>query len=121
MGFKLAIKAVVSVPIEFKVDDGGGSPALHRFKLKCGRIGEKEFKASITDEVTGEVTNELIRAKLVELTTDWEGQKFVIDDETGEPAAFSTAAFEYMLDQMGVLDVAAKSYRKVCEAKAKNS
>lgn len=120
MSFKLAIKPVVGVPVEFKVDDGSGTAALHRFSLKCLRVGVKEFTDAITDPESGEITNERIRTKLLELATGWEGQKFVLDEESGEPSAFSQDALAYMLDQFGVLDVVAKSFRKVCEAKAKN-
>lgn len=54
------------------------------------------------------------RKLLHSVVIGWPGQEIVVDDNG--PVAFSAAAFDYLLDQSGVLDALLSAYARACRA-----
>ncbi len=109
MGYKLSVGNKVVVPVKFELADAGQKKKFS-FTLLCTRLTDKEFQDGIKGE--GDFpTPEKIRAQMLEITTGWENQTFVLDDD-GAPAMFCSEALEVMFAATGVLDVVLKSYLK---------
>lgn len=107
--YTLAIDDVVEVPV--------------KFTLKAGKVN-KPFSVTLiarrqTKEEAEAASDVTIKDFLLDNVTDWTDQRLVLGDN-GEPAAFSRAAFEYMLSATGVLTVCWHAYLKECGAKEKN-
>jgi hypothetical protein len=117
MARKLAIKSVVIVPVKFSMADGDKTKSF-AYTLECERIEGADWDAAIKND-DGIVTNELIREKLIAITTGWRGQTFVLEED-GTPAEFCREAFEDMLGVPGVLNVVVNSFLKESAARAKN-
>ena len=109
--YTLAIDNVVEVPV--------------KFSLKAGRVN-KPFNVTLTarrlskqeqDDMSAELS---IKDFLLDNVTDWSGQRLVLDAATGEPAAFSRAAFDTLLDVSGVLQICWHAYLRECAGKEKN-
>jgi hypothetical protein len=118
MGFKAAVGNVVVVPVKFSQKDGAETRNFS-FDLTCTRLNTSEWNDAIKDE-HGNYQDPLIRSKLIELTTGWSANQGFVRNEDGTPATFSKEAFEFMLDQNGVLGVVYTAYTTACSAKAKN-
>jgi hypothetical protein len=117
MAFKLAIADTVVVPVKFSMADGAKTKQ-YSFTLSCERLGADAWDNSIRGD-DGLITNDKIKDKLIDITSGWTGQTFVLLDD-GTPADFSREAFEFLLTVPGLLDVVTKSYMKESVAKAKN-
>jgi hypothetical protein len=119
MAYKLSVADVVHVPVVFTQPDGNKTKKFD-FTLTCERKGVDEWTASIKNE-EGEFSPEKIKEKMLDLATGWcERQNFVLEED-GTPAKFCRDAFEYMVDQPGVLNIIFKAYGIASAAKAKNS
>lgn len=117
MKFKLAIGDKVTVPVFFKQKDGHKTKSFS-FDLLMARVSPEEWQESIKG-ADGEVSIEKIKEKLLELTTGWVNQEFVLDEE-GKPAEFSQEALEFMFSVPGVMDICLTSFIKESAAKGKN-
>ena len=117
MGYKLAVKNVVVVPVKFSMPDEGKTK-LFNFSITCERQTAAEFQAGGQDD-NGTFGNQKLREQMLDITTGWTGQTFVLEDD-GTPSAFCRDAFEFMLGVPGLLDVVVLSYMKESQAKAKN-
>lgn len=115
---KLAVSDQVIVPVKFSLKDGLGLKSFS-FNLICNRLTAEEWEESVTDPQTELRTNKRIRQTMADVTTGWEGQKFVLDDH-GQPAEFCAEARDIMFAASGVLDVIVMSYMKESGARAKN-
>lgn len=109
MSFKIAVANVVKVPVKFTLKDGSVNK-LFSFELTATRRTPEEI------EEQPEVT---IKDFLLEVVTDWSGQRLILQDNN-EPAPFGKDAFEYMLKQPAVLMVVWTAYQRECGAKEKN-
>jgi len=117
MKYKLAVANTVTVPVFFKQMDGGKEKNFS-FSLLMDRVTEEEWEASIRDD-SGKISSLKIKEQMLNLTTGWEHQTFVLD-ESGAPAEFCQEALEVMFGVPGVLDVCLKSFIKESAAKGKN-
>lgn len=109
--FKLAIDNVVEVPV--------------KFTLKVGKVN-KPFNAiliarRLTKEESDAMSADLsIKDFLLDNVSDWREQRLVLDDATGEPAAFSRDALDAFLSVSGVLAICWSAYTRECAGKEKN-
>lgn len=115
---KLSVSNKVLVPVKFALKDGQATKQFS-FTLTCERLTTAQWEEGITDPQKEIHTNERIRKTMFDITTGWQGQTLVLDDD-GEPAAFCEEALEVMFDASGVLDLAVQSYMKESGARAKN-
>jgi hypothetical protein len=88
------------------------------FTVLCDRLTSDDFQQRIKGE-SGVATEEQIKATMMEITTGWENQTFVLEDD-GTPADFSEENLKMMYDTTGVLDVVLASYIKESAALKKN-
>jgi hypothetical protein len=113
MAFKFAIGNVVIVPVKFTLNDGGKAVNLG-VTLICDRLGEDELKERI------ENPDGLVKDFMASVTTDWKDQSFLVDEVTGQPAAFSPANLSMLLGFHGLANLAYLAYLKESAVKAKN-
>lgn len=118
MKYKLSVADVLTVPVSFKVADGGKTSSFH-FTLTMERQTDEQWNAGVKNE-NGAPSHEHIKAHLLEITTGWKDQKFVLTED-GEPAEFCKEALHVMLSSVGVADAILTSFMKENSAKAKNS
>jgi hypothetical protein len=117
MALKLAVAKKVSVPVKFEMTDAG-KVKKYAFTLTCDRVSTDQFQADIKNE-DGVVTGEKIREKMTDITTGWQGQTFVLNEDD-TPADFSAEALEMLFSTQGVLDVVFAAYLIAASAKTKN-
>lgn len=109
MKFKTAVGNIVQVPVKLTLRDGTVDK-LFTFTLTAERKTQDEI------EETPELS---VKDFLLNVVTDWQGQRLVLLDNN-EPAAYSREAFDYMLKQPGVLGVVWGAYQKHTASKEKN-
>ncbi len=114
---KLAVSNKVVVPVKFAMQDGV-KVTQFKFNLICDRLPTEEFQAGIKND-KGNATDEKLKELLMKITTGWEGQTFILEDD-GTPAAFNEENLEMMLGATGVLELVTNSYIKESAARAKN-
>lgn len=114
---KLAVSNKVIVPIKFSMQDGKKTVPF-KFSLVCDRLTIPEWQERVKGE-DGFITNEKIKETLTEITTGWEGQNFVLEDD-GTPSEFNEENLALMYDATGVIDLVLASYLKESAARAKN-
>ncbi|MDQ2821934.1 MAG: hypothetical protein M3Y65_16330 [Pseudomonadota bacterium] len=114
---KLAVSNKVVVPVKFGMQDGAKVTPF-KFSLICDRLPTDEFQERIKDD-KGVPTNAKIKELMTKITTGWDGQTFILEDD-GTPAAFNEENLEMMLGAAGVLDLVVESYMKEGAARAKN-
>ena len=107
--FKIAIGAVISVPVKFTLREGSVDK-LFAFTLTANRKTQEEIE---------EKPELSVKDFLLENVTDWVGQRLVLM-ENNEPAPFTREAFDFMLRQPGVLSVVWSAYQKQAGSKEKN-
>jgi hypothetical protein len=114
---KLAVSDNVTVPVKFSMKDG--KKTVHfAYTVTCDRLTSEDFQQRTKGETVAE-TVEKIKTTLLEITTGWEDQTFVLEDD-GTPAEFTEENLQLMYDATGVLDVVLKSYLHESAARAKN-
>lgn len=114
---KLAVSDKVVVPVKFSMKDGK-KVIPFAFTVLCDRLSHDDFQERIKGEDKF-ATNAQIKTVMKEITTGWENQTFVLEDD-GTPADFSEENLQLMYDASGVLDVVVASYLKESAARAKN-
>jgi hypothetical protein len=117
MAYKLAVSNTVMVPMSFSLSDSGKEKKF-KFSLSCERLDSRDWDARIRNDA-GTVTDEQVKQTLLDITTGWQGQTLVLDED-GQPAPFCAEALDMMLATVGVLTVAARSYTTEVAAKQKN-
>jgi hypothetical protein len=110
--FKIAVSNTVAVSVKATIADEGGKPVTHKFKLICERRGAEEMK----DQLEG---NFNVKAFMKEVTTGWEDQRLVLDEDN-KPAEFEADALDALLDISGLAMVCFVAYGKDAAAQAKN-
>lgn len=110
--FKLAISNTVIVPVQGNLADASGKPAPFKFSLVCTRLDADEFKERMTSGATAHDV-------MGEVTTDWKGQRLVLNEDDS-PAEFSAEAFAELMKigSMGILCF--NAYCREAGAQAKN-
>jgi hypothetical protein len=114
---KLAVSNKVVVPVKFSMKDGKKIVPF-AFIVICDRLESDDFQQRIKGE-SGVATEEQIKAVMMEITTGWENQTFVLEDD-GTPADFSEENLQLMYNATGVMDVVLKSYMAESAARGKN-
>lgn len=114
---KLAVSDKVTVPVKFSMKDGKKIIPF-AFTVTCDRLTRDEYLERIKGEDKF-ATDAQIKAVMLDITTGWEHQTFVLEDD-GTPAEFSEENLQMMYDASGVLDVVVASYLKESAARAKN-
>lgn len=114
---KLAVSDKVIVPVKFDMQDGKKSRRFS-FTVTCDRLTTDEFQERIKGDADF-ATNAQIKTVMKEITTGWDGQAFVLEDD-GTPSEFSEDALQVMFDAAGVIDVVVASFIKESAARAKN-
>lgn len=113
MSFKFAVAPVVRVPVKFQAADGQKTVPFS-FVLICKRLQQTE----VSDRVNTDA--QTVREFMADVVTGWEGQTLVLEEATGQPAAFSAEALVAMFEFPGVAFTAYQSYLKHFGAKEKN-
>ncbi|HEX2545660.1 MAG TPA: hypothetical protein VHL79_12315 [Ramlibacter sp.] len=92
MGFKLAIGNRVAVQIKGKLPgDSRGSHVNVNFTLEMDRMSQDEVNAAYA---SGDTFADFI----VKKCHGWDGQRLVLDESTGNPAAYSEEAMRALLN-----------------------
>lgn len=112
MGFKFAIGNVVTVPVKFNANDAGKDLKLS-VSLTCKRLPGEELKDLLE-------ADRPIKEFLLDVTTGWKDQDFLVDEDTNEPAAFSRDNLSALLEFPGLANLAFAAYLRESAAKAKN-
>jgi adenine-specific DNA methylase len=109
MKFKTAVGNIVQFPVKLTLRDGLVDKVFI-FTLTATRKTQEEI------EETPELS---VKDFLLDVVSDWQGQRLVLQDNN-EPAAYSREALDYMLKQPGVLVVVWTAYQKHTAGKEKN-
>lgn len=106
MAYKLAIAPIIEFELPVRVNDGG---RMRTFNM---RVQGKRLSHEELAEKTKAMKD---REFLLEVIVGWSGQKLVLDDETGEPAAFGVEALDAMLSGIvGLEHQMARAYVEAC-------
>ncbi len=108
MAFKLKVGNQLSIPVKLEINDGSAKPAVFAFKLTGERMNLEQTQAAFA--LDGDRAERTVIDFLHEKITNWSGQTLVLDDDTGQPVAFSRDAFEAMLSLVGVANVIHSAY-----------
>lgn len=112
--YVVVISDMVQVQVEGKLADESGSPNPFKFMLVCKRRSANEIKAAL------DAAEFRAQDFLQEVTTDWKGQRLVMEEDGQTPAAFCSEAFDALLDISGMAMLCFTSYGKAASATAKN-
>lgn len=118
MSYKLSVSNQVLVNVAFSVSDGGKFKP-QKFELVCDRVDSSELMQIVKGDDDVESRLSRMKAKLLEVVTDWRGQSLVLEDD-GKPAAFCVDALEFMLGIHGVTVLIFNAFAEQVGAKAKN-
>lgn len=110
--YKIAVSDTVPVVVKATIADEHGKLVNHKFTLTCERRDAEQMK----DVVSGSFN---ARDFMKEVTTGWEGQRLVLEDD-GTPAAFEPDALDALLNIGGLAMVCFIAYGKDSAALAKN-
>lgn len=111
--YRLAIENIVQVPVKLELNDNDTAKQF-AFSLTCDRLAREEIEARMKDR------NTTAREVMVEVTKGWSGQTLVLDEATGQPAAFGPESFAALLGIAGMPGVLFASYIDEVNAKRKN-
>lgn len=111
--FKFAVAPVVRVPVKFLANDGSKAVPF-KFTLLCTRLKQAEVSERVKED------NQTVKDFMSDVVTGWEGQALLLDEQTGQPAEFSTEALAALFEFPGVAYTAYQSYLKEFGAKEKN-
>lgn len=108
------ISDTVLVPVKGSTKDAKGQPVPFKFSLVCNRISASTLRSRVSGDFD---MKEILR----EVTTDWQGQRLITDQENGgQPAEFCAEAFDALLDIAGMALVCFGAYTKETSANEKN-
>ena len=111
MAFKLAVAALVTFAVSFKLKDDSQTRAFS-FEVTAERMTSEQLTEA-----------RALNTPVVEVLTDkvrgWKGQTLVLDEATGQPAEFSREAFDVMLSAMGVPSAIFDAFADACLAKGR--
>jgi hypothetical protein len=110
--YKLAVSDTVQVTVKVTLADSKGKLVNHKFMLTCERRGAEEMKELMSGSFNA-------KEFMKEVTTGWEGQNLVLEDD-GIAAAFEKDAMDALLDISGMAMVCFVAYGKDAAAQAKN-
>lgn len=112
--YVVAVSDMVLVTVEGKLADENGNPKPFKFILVCRRRSANDLKAALDDGS--------FRAQdfMKDVTTDWKGQRLVMEEDGQTPAAFCPEALDALLDISGMAMLCFTSYGKAASATAKN-
>lgn len=113
MSYKFAVAPIVRVLVKFLVSDGAKQLPFS-FTLLCKRLEQSE----VTDRVNTDA--QTVREFMTDITIGWEGQTLVLEEATGQPAAFSPDALAALYEFPGAAFQAYQAYLKNFGAKEKN-
>lgn len=108
------ISATVLVTVKGSTKDAAGQPVPFKFTLTCNRLPASNLKDRIN---SGEFD---MKEVMKEVTTDWKGQRLIIDQESNQPAEFCPEAFDALLDISGMALVCFNAFAKESSANEKN-
>lgn len=111
--FKFAVAPVVRVPVKIVAADGQKSPTFN-FTLICKRLQQSEVSERVNTDA------QTVREFMSDVVTGWENQSLLLEEATGEPAAFSAEALNALFEFPGAAFVAYQSYLKHFGTKEKN-
>lgn len=112
VSLKLALGPTIEVPVKFDVQDAGRLQT-HSFRLTCRR--ESQERIAALSAAGGSAV-----AFMAEVTTDWQGQRLVLVDDTQQPASFTAEALDLLFSLPGLASVAFSSYLTAVGATAKS-
>lgn len=112
--FSIVISPTVLVTVKGATKDSKGLPAPFKFTLTCSRLPADDIKQRIS---SGDFD---MKDVLREVTTDWAGQRLVVDQDVGQPADFCAEAFDELLNISGMALVCFNAFAKETSAEAKN-
>lgn len=113
MRLKFNIGNVVNVPVKFTANDEGREVKL-AVTLICKRLSADELKDRL------ETPDLPVKDFVVDVTTGWKGQTFLVDEETGAPAEFSKENLAHLLSFPNLDRIAFAAYLKEQAANVKN-
>lgn len=109
MTFRLSISDTVAVQVAGSIPDATGRPMPFSFTLTCRRLPASELRQQIE-------ANELTVPEFVAgVCQGWSG----VQEEGGQPLAYSPAALTQLLDVVGMAGVCFTAYVAACGAKGR--
>lgn len=111
--YKVAVSDTVNVTVKATIADAGGKPVTHKFLLTCERRSADEMKDQMDSSFN-------VKAFLKEVTTGWEGQRLVLNEDDGKPAEFDSDALDELLNISGLAMVCFVAYGNQAAAQSKN-
>jgi len=112
--FIVAIGNVVKFPVKFTLKDGAVDREFSA-ELECDRLAQDDVSARLAAG-----SNDMKTFMSGGLVKGWTGQTLIVDQTTGQPAAFSDAALDAFLGVSGVASVSFSAYIAAIGAKQKN-
>jgi hypothetical protein len=112
--YKILVSNTVIVPVEGKLTDAAGKPVPFKFTLTCKRSDQAQMKEQFDGK-------SLVFADFMqEVTTNWAGQRLVMEEDGETPAEFCADALSAMLNINGMGLICFNAYNAENGAKAKN-
>jgi hypothetical protein len=112
MSRKLAISNTVMPEVVAVIKDGD-QPRRFKFSLVCTRKDTDSLKEDLKRD------DYSVSDFLKEVTTGWEGQRLVLEED-GTPSTFGSEAFDELLSIAGMPSLCLAAYLKEVVAKEKN-
>ena len=112
--YTTVISSTVAVQVKGSLKDSNGSPVPFKFTLTCKRLPASELKSRVT---SGDFD---VKEIMKEVTTGWQGQRLITDEDTKQPAEFCEEAFDALLDIGGMALLCFNAYAKETSANEKN-
>ncbi len=109
MTFRLVVSDTITVPVAGRLPDAAGRPVPFTFSLTAKRLPAGELRAAIdaNDRTVPEFLQSVIRG--------WSG----VLDEQGAELPYSPAAFDALLDIVGMASLIFPAYIEACGVKGK--
>lgn len=110
MAFKLIARNLCTVPVKGFLKDESGKPERFEFTLICRRTGAGDLRNKLDE--AGRNTIHF----MTEVVEGWKG----VNDEAGNPVAFSDETLAALLDTPGLANLAFEAYIEQQGAREKN-
>lgn len=109
----VVVSEVVQVPVEGKIADESGATKPFKFTLTCRRKPSSWFKERMDGSGSAQDA-------MAEVTTGWNGQRLVMEEDGVTPAEYCPEALAELLDIPSMAMLCYTAFGKASGAQAKN-
>ena len=109
MSFRILVSNTVAVPVAGSIPDATGRATPFSFTLVCRRMPASELRQQI------DANDQTVPEFVAGVCQGWSG----VQDEGGQPLAYSGAALEQLLDVVGMAGLCFTAYVAACGAKGR--